>query len=160
MKFLLFSLFICLNLQAHTLLLKVIDNKDNTITIIGGFDNLQKAQGAMVRLESLISGEVLYKNRLPYESKLTIPIPKEEYQIVLDGGPEEQLVQKGIAPLEGFKIKASKEVLDKLSQPRHEEHDLGITLIIFLFIGLILLLLTLYFSYKNTKKLLEEIKNK
>lgn len=99
------------------------------------------------------------KKRLPYESQLTIDIPKEQYQIVLDAG-EEQIVKEGIAPIEGFNKFGSKEVLEKLSKNKQDHDELGNTLIIFLFIGFILIILTIYFSAKNTNKILKELKNK
>ncbi|AXX91411.1 hypothetical protein CPU12_02995 [Malaciobacter molluscorum LMG 25693] len=162
MKFkniIIFIVFISINLSAHTLLVDVINNKNNTITIKAQFDTKQKASEAMLRLESLISGQILYKKRLPYESQLTIDIPKEQYQIVLDAG-EEQIVKEGIAPIEGFNKFGSKEVLEKLSKNKQDHDELGNTLIIFLFIGFILIILTIYFSAKNTNKILKELKNK
>ncbi|RXJ86281.1 hypothetical protein [Arcobacter sp. CECT 8985] len=156
-KVLLFIFFIYNNLQAHTLLVDITKNDNNTITVNAQFDTKQKASGAMLRLESLISGEVLYKKRFPYESKLIVDIPKEQYQIVVDAG-EEQIVKKGIEPNEGFTKLASKEILDKLSKNKEDHHELGITLIIFLFIGFILIILAIYFSAKNTKKIIEELK--
>ena len=103
MKKILIFVFFSMSLFAHNLIMNVIDNKDNTITVVGEFSTGEDAAGAMIRLESLVNAEVLYKQRLPQESELTINIPKEPYQIVLDGGPGHTIVKEGIAPLEGFK---------------------------------------------------------
>ena len=103
MKKILIFMFFSMSLFAHNLIMNVIDNKDNTITVVGEFSTGEDAAGAMIRLESLVNAEVLYKQRLPQESELTINIPKEPYQIVLDGGPGHTIVKEGIAPLEGFK---------------------------------------------------------
>jgi|GEM_PF-502245 len=145
---------------AHTLLLDVVDNKNNTITVIGKFSTGDKAEDAMVRLESLSTAQVLYKKRLPSQSELTIQIPKEPYQIVLDGGPESVIVQKGIAPLEGFtkNIKTKKDVDAKLTKSQQTIDSWTLTTIIFFILCLTLLILTLVFSYKNTNKILHMIK--
>ncbi|XOB62750.1 hypothetical protein ACMC56_02820 [Campylobacterota bacterium DY0563] len=157
----LFSIFILSTiLNAHTLLMNIMDNEDNTILVTGEFSTGEFAVGAMVRLESLLSGEVLYKKRLPDSSELIIEIPKEPYQIVLDGGPNHQIVKEGIAPIEGF----SKEILKKdkktnaLSQPREVTKQWNnITIILFL-LAFVLFLLTIYFSIINTNKILRSIK--
>ena len=104
----------------------------------------------------------MFKDRLPKESKITIDIPKEPYQVVLDT-PEEIVVKIGIAPIEGFtsehKTKAE-EVLLKLSKEKHgDEEWSGLTLAFFI-LCLILFLLTIYFSSKNTNKLIKEFKIK
>lgn len=158
-KFLFIFLFLTLNLYSHTLLLNVYDNEDNTITIMGGFNTGDSATGAMVRLESLVSGDILYKKRLPDESEVTVNIPKEEYQVVLDGGPGHILVEKGIAPINGFEIKAKNTEKNKVTQAENKKETLSSTLIFLLSIGFILIILTLYFSFRNTNKLIEELKN-
>lgn len=158
LRYIFLALFLTVNLSAHTLLMNVFNNDDNTITVIGEFSNGQKAAGAMIRLESLATGEILFKKRLPDESEITIDIPKEEYQVVLDGGPGHQIVKDGIAPLEGFSIKASKEAKKKLSQPRQRSNELGMPLIILLSLGFLFIALALYFSAKNTKTLMAQLK--
>ena len=112
------SLFCTLGFS-HNLIMEVLDNEDNTLTIVGAYNTGDKAAGAMIRLESLITGKILYKQRLPYESELTMAIPSEAYQIVLDGGPDHIIIEKGISPKEGFAI---------------------------------------YFSFKNTEKIVNEIR--
>ena len=68
-----------ISLLAHDeFTLEIIDNKNNTITIIGDEEHKQGLAGALIKVESLISGEILFKDRLPKESKITIDIPKEE----------------------------------------------------------------------------------
>ncbi|MFY9110114.1 hypothetical protein PZQ46_11480, partial [Aliarcobacter butzleri] len=76
MKKIFVFMFLSVSLFAHNLIMNVIDNKDNTITVIGEFSTGEDAAGALVRVESLISGDVLYKERLPEASELTITIPK------------------------------------------------------------------------------------
>ncbi|OCL94137.1 hypothetical protein [Aliarcobacter thereius] len=149
------------NLFAHDeLILEIVDNKNNTITIIGNEEHNQGLAGALIRIESLISGDVLFKQRLPKESKLTIDIPKEPYQVVLDA-EFEVLVEKGIAPLEGFKkehmIKAD-EVLAKLTKEKHDEHEWDTLTIIFFVLALLLFLFTIFLSNKNTNKIIENIR--
>lgn len=145
---------------AHNLLMNVMNNEDNTITVMGEFSTGELAFGAMVRLESLVSGDVLFKERLPQISELTIEIPKEPYQIVLDGGPGHTIVKEGIAPLEGF----VKEFLEqtkkssKLSQSDEFRNDWSLPMIVMFTFGLILVILTLYFSAKNTQILMKQLK--
>lgn len=152
-----------ISLLAHDeFTLEIIDNKNNTITIIGDEEHKQGLAGALIKVESLISGEILFKDRLPKESKITIDIPKEPYQVVLDT-PDEILTKVGVAPIEGFtkeyQIKAD-EVIEKLSKEKHgDEEWSGLTLAFFT-LCLILFLLTIYFSNKNTNKLIKEFKIK
>ncbi len=157
-KSILVFLLLSLNLSAHTLLMDVIDNEDNTITVVGAFSTGEKTVGALVKLESLISGEVLYQKRLPDESELTIEIPKEQYQVVLDGGPGHTVVKEGFPPLEGFTKKTSTETSSKkLSQNQHGAL-ISTSVIVLFSIAFILLALTLYFSARNTKILTAQLK--
>jgi hypothetical protein len=161
MKKILIFMFFSMSLFAHNLIMNVIDNKDNTITVVGEFSTGEDAAGAMIRLESLVNAEVLYKQRLPQESELTINIPKEPYQIVLDGGPGHTIVKEGIAPLEGFKkeIKEKeKEVNTKLSTAQNANNEWDLLTIFFFVLCLILFGLAIYFSNKNTNKILEKLK--
>ena len=154
-------MFFSMSLFAHNLIMNVIDNKDNTITVVGEFSTGEDAAGAMIRLESLVNAEVLYKQRLPQESELTINIPKEPYQIVLDGGPGHTIVKEGIAPLEGFKkeIKEKeKEVNTKLSTAQNANNEWDLLTIFFFVLCLILFGLAIYFGNKNTNKILEKLK--
>lgn len=143
---------------SHTLLLNLFDNEDNTITVEGVFNTGELAVGALIRLEALNTGEILYKKRLPDEGELIIPIPKENYQVVLDGGPGHQVVEIGIAPKEGFKkvLNAKKEV--KLSSSRSGAKAWTKPLVISLFIAFLLILATILISIKNTNKLLRVLK--
>lgn len=161
MKKILIFMFFSMSLFAHNLIMNVIDNKDNTITVVGEFSTGEDAAGAMIRLESLVNAEILYKQRLPQESELTINIPKEPYQIVLDGGPGHTIVKEGIAPLEGFKkeIKEKeKEVNTKLSTAQNANNEWDLLTIFFFVLCLILFGLAIYFSNKNTNKILEKLK--
>lgn len=158
---LLLSLFLLPTfIYAHTLLLNVFDNEDNTITVEGIFNTGQSAPGAQVRLESLITGEVLYTKRLPDESELNIQIPTEPYQIVLDGGPGHQMVQEGISPKGGF----SKEITQKkkeiqVSQPKNSVNNMTSAMITSICVAFLLLFLTLFISIKNTNKLMYQLQN-
>lgn len=159
MKKILIFVFFSMSLFAHNLIMNVIDNKDNTITVVGEFSTGEDAAGAMIRLESLVNAEVLYKQRLPQESELTINIPKEPYQIVLDGGPGHTIVKEGIAPLEGFKKEIKeKEVNTKLSTAQNANNEWDLITIFFFSLCLILFGLAIYFSNKNTNKILEKLK--
>ncbi|QKF66188.1 putative membrane protein [Arcobacter venerupis] len=151
--FLLISSYI----YAHEIMMNVVDNKDNTVTVIGG----ETIPGALIKFESLKTGEVLFKQRLPQESELTISIPNEPYQIVLDAGPGEKVVKDGIL-LSGDNFDKSTikaHVIEKLTKPEHEEEEFdSLTLSLFI-IGFILLLLTIYFSAKNSNKILIQLKD-
>ena len=144
---------------AHTLLLNVFDNEDNTITIEGVFNTGQLAVGAQIRLEALSNGNILYKERLPDESEITIDIPKEPYQVVLDGGPGHQIVQNGPEPIGGFtkEIKTNKKA--KLSQPREGKKQWSLALIVTISLAFTLLFLTIFISIKNTNKLMKQLKH-
>lgn len=144
---------------AHTLLLNVFDNEDNTITVEGIFNTGELATGAQIRLESLHNGMLLYKNRLPDESELTIQIPKEAYQIVLDGGPGHQIVQTGPSPKGGFikQNKQNKEV--KLSKPREGQRPWSLALVVSIALAFTILFITILVSIKNTNLLIKQLKN-
>lgn len=158
-KILIFIYLITLNLQAHSLLMNVIDNEDDTITVVGEFSTGELAVGALVRLEALNSGEILYKKRLPDSSELTFDIPKEPYQVVLDGGPGHQIVKDGIAPLDGFNMQVSKsETKKELSKPRSFTKEWSLAYIVLISLTLILIALSVYFSKRNTDKILRAIK--
>lgn len=160
-KIILIFLMIFSTLFAHEeLSLEIVDNKNNTITIIGDEEHHQGLAGALIKVESLISGDILFKERLPIESKLTIPIPKEPYQVVLDT-PNEILIKVGIAPLEGFKqeqqLKAD-EVIAKLSKEHHDEDEWNSITILFFSICVLFFILAIYFSRKSANKILEALK--
>lgn len=150
--------------SAHTLIMNVFDNDDNTITVEGLYSTGQKTMGAMIRLESLVSGEILFKQRFPQESELTISIPSEPYQVVLDGGPGHVIVEKGIAPKEGFSKgiinKMNESEINTLSIAQNSNREWGNTTIFLFTLCLILLSLCIYFSNENTKKIYKLIEDK
>ncbi|WP_172658838.1 hypothetical protein [Halarcobacter ebronensis] len=162
-KYMLLTILFCSSLFGHSLLMNVMDNEDNTITIAGEFTTGQLAPGAMLRLESLVNGTILFKQRLPESSELTVEIPKEPYQIVLDGGPSHQVVEKGIPPQEGFKKEALNKALvnsSTLSQPRSTTNEWNNSTVILFILAFILIGFTIYFSRLNTNKILAQIKQK
>ncbi|WP_323590820.1 hypothetical protein [Aliarcobacter butzleri] len=140
MKKAIIFLSLSVSLFAHNLIMNVMDNKDNTITVIGEFSTGEDAAGALVRVESLISGDVLYKERLPEASEVTISIPKEPYQVVLDGGPGHTIVKEGIAPLEGFneEIKSKIDSTKKLSVAQNANNEWDLIIKSFLFLATLL----------------------
>lgn len=164
MKSLIIILVFLSSLSSHELILNVKNNNNNTITIQGKFSTDEHASGAIVRLESLFDAKILYEKRLPKSSELTLEIPKVPYQIVLDGSPDEDIIVKeGIAPLEGFNSiekKESENVNNNLSVNQSNSEEWNDISILFFIICLILLLLAIYFSNKNTNKILNEIRVK
>lgn len=144
-------------LYAHTLLVNVIDNGDDSMTVVGEFSTGELAAGALVRLESLVSGEVLFRQRLPEESELTLPIPSEPYQVVLDGGPGHQVVRRGIPPKEGFSVSVDAQNVPKLSQPKDGNEAWSMPVIFFFCASWVLFGVGLMFSAKNTKRILREV---
>lgn len=146
-------------LYAHSLLMNIFDNEDNTITVMAEFSTGEKAAGALIRLESLVTGEVLYQKRLPLESELTITIPKEEYQVVLDAGPGHTIVKEGIAPLEGFVNKTQTKNIAKVSQAQKTNNQWSALTTLFFIICMILFLMAIYWSNKNTNKILKQLKS-
>lgn len=157
----LITMFAVSSLYAHDeLTLEIIDNKNNTITIVGDEEHNQGLAGALIKVESLISGDILFKDRLPRESKITIDIPKEPYQVVLDTSFE-VLTKVGIAPIQGFDKQhqlTADEVLAKLSKETHDEDEWDNLTILFFSLCLILFLFAIYFSNRNTNKILEKVK--
>lgn len=146
-------------LMSHTLILNLDDNDDGTILIEGVFNTGQLAPGAEVRVESLVTGKILFKKRLPAESEVTIDIPKEPYQVVLDGGPGHQIVKDGIEPRGGFSEELNKKNQEvKVSQSRSSMQELPIEMIISVAVAFILLFLTIFISIKNTNKIIEQLK--
>ncbi len=155
-------LLLTLDLFSHEIYLNVLDNKDNTITVSGDTSTGEDVAGALIKLESLINAQILFEERLPESSKLIISIPKEPYQIVLDAGPEEGVfVKDGIAPIEGF----NKEFIEKintnnskLSKAKEVDENWDLITIFFFSLCLILFSLSIYFSNKNTNKILNQLK--
>lgn len=149
---------------AHSLLMNVFDNEDNTITVEGLYSSGKKTIGALIKVESLVTGEVLYKQRLPQESEITLDIPKEPYQIVLDGGPGHVIVKKGIAPIEGFSKKFDVNMktmnTNTLSMGEQNNREWGFITIFLFTLCVILLVLAIYFSNKNTQKIYKLIEER
>jgi hypothetical protein len=155
-------LLLSLDLFSHEIFLNVLDNKDNTITVFGDTSTGEDTAGALIKLESLINAKILFKERLPESSKLIIPIPKEPYQIVLDAGPEEGIfVKGGIAPIEGFNKEFIEKINNnnsKLSKTKEVDENWDLLTIFFFTLCLILFGLAIYFSNKNTNKILNQLK--
>lgn len=153
-------------LLSHTLLLNIFDNEDNTIQVEGIFSTGEPASGAQILLKSLSGGKVLYKKRLPLEGELTINIPQEPYQVILNGGPGHNITQKGIAPKNGFVKKNNTEeiIFSKIDKNTTDKKDSRNSIIYYGLIGTFLLLLfTIFISIRNTNKIitiLRENKNK
>lgn len=142
---------------AHKLVLGVIDNEDNTITVTGVFDTGAPATGAWVILKSEISGEIIFKKRLPDESEITTKIPDEPYEIILDGGPGHKHTMDGIPPVEGFTKKI--EANDKVKKKKAPSGKMmNLPYLITTGIGFLLLLITIIVSIKNTNRLIDELK--
>ena len=159
--FLIFSIT-CVTIFAHDeYFLNIIDNKNNTVTIIGYDDHKDGIEGILIKLESLVNGTILYQERLPKESKIVVSIPKEPYQVVLDAGNGNILIKEGIAPKDGFLIKqnidskSNREVTKKQDSLDSEWNLLTIS---FFSLCLISFLLSIYFSNRNTNIILEKIK--
>jgi len=148
-------------LFAHSLLLNVFNNDDNTIQVEGTFSTGEPANGAQILLKSLVDKKVLYKKRLPLEGELTITIPKEAYEIILNGGPGHIIVKKGIAPIEGFQktIDANtKNFLDTKSKNITKQNSRDVIVTYGLSISFFLLFLTMIISILNTNKILKTLK--
>lgn len=162
-KFIVILMFLLTSfVYSHTLLLNVFDNEDNTITVEGVFSTGETAPGAQIRLESLSSGEILYKKRLPEESELIIDIPKESYKVILNGGPGHQIIKDGISPKEGFqKLSISKNINVTSSNPSNNKEGIseGEIILFSILIALLLLIITIFISIKNTNRLIYELKH-
>lgn len=165
---LLIMIVLPINILAHSLLLNVFDNEDNTITVEGIFNTGESAAGALIILEALNSGEILFKQRLLDDSELTIKIPKEPYKIILDGGEGHTIVKDGIAPLNGFikkETKETKEVKEVKKKQKNENPRFSIlpsssmAVNVSIIIAFILLILTILISIRNTNKIISEIKS-
>lgn len=159
MKKIFIFIFLSINLFAHSLVMNLYDNKDNTITVVGEFSTGEDAAGALIKIESLVSGEILFKERLPQSSELVIAIPKEPYQVVLDGGPGHTIIKEGIAPLEGFNEELKAKIdTKKFSKSQEIIGEWNIISILFFILCLILFAMAIYFSNKNTNKILQQLK--
>jgi hypothetical protein len=140
---------------AHKLILSEYDNGDDTLTIKGKYDTGASAAGALVRLEALNRGDILFKKRLTVESELTVKIPDEPYQIVLDGGPGHLSIQKGIPPSKGFATGRKENQKAKLSAPP----AMNMALVVSVVLAFCLLFSTIGVGIYNTNKILTAISN-
>ena len=156
-KILIILTLLIMGANAHTLLLEVINNEDNTITIEGAFSTGEPADGALVKLKSLVSGKILYKKRLPLESFIVVNIPKEPYQVILDGGPGHIYTKDGIAPKEGYSQNLVNEINNSFQEGMSKKTDNNILTFIY-FLIVVLVLLAIFFSFYNTNRLLKQIK--
>ena len=141
--------------------LNIIDNKNNTVTIIGYDDHKDGIEGTLIKLESLVNGTILYQERLPKESKIVVSIPKEPYRIVLDTGNGNILIKDGIVPKEGFLMKQnidSKSNIEVTKKQDSLDSEWNFLTISFFSLCLISFLLSIYFSNRNTNIILEKIK--
>lgn len=135
---------------AHSLLMNVYSEDGETITIEGKFDTGTLAPGALLTLEALNTGDILYQERLPWESEVTISIPDEPYKIILDGGPMHIIEKDGIPPEKGFTVQqTAKPQANKPESPVLKK-PLAFALITTMF----LLVLTIIVSIVNTRKLI------
>lgn len=157
--FILCTLALSLTLHAHTLVLNIDDNEDGTIFIQGMFNTGESAEGALVVIESLNSQEVLFKKRLPSSSELNVPMPKEPYQVVLNGGPGHTIIKEGIEPVGGFTVKAS-EVKQKQKAPNRANMKISTSpaMTISIILAFVLLIATIIVSIFNTNRLIKELK--
>lgn len=160
--FFIFIFLIPVLLSAHKLLLNVYDNEDNTITVEGIFTTGELASGAQIKLESLETGEVLYKKRLPDIGELVINIPKKPYKIILDGGPQHLMEKDGIPPLNGFPKELSTEKKGNVINNERKFKDSSKLSIIVggLVLAFLLFILTIFISIHNTNKIIKELKGK
>ncbi|WP_418185223.1 hypothetical protein ACNSOS_10315 [Aliarcobacter vitoriensis] len=159
-KIILFFVF-SVSLFSHELILIVEDNKNNTITVAGEFDTGDSVSGALIKLESLSSGDILFQQRLPESQEIIVEIPKEPYRVVLDGGSGHTLIKAGIAPIEGFKEEVKQNVSNQNKKSSQKQTILtkwdSLT-ITFFTLCLIAFLLAIYFSNKNTNRILAHLK--
>jgi len=88
------------------------------------------------------------------------PFPKEPYQVVLDGGPGHSVVKEGIAPLGGFPadVQTKATTGGKLSRAQNGNGEWDMATVTMFSIAVLLFALTLYFSSRNTRLLLLQMK--
>ncbi|RXJ69122.1 hypothetical protein CRV08_03675 [Halarcobacter ebronensis] len=97
-------LLLKISLFSHTILLSTIDNEDGTMEVMGAYSTGVTAQGAMLKIQSLVNKSYLYEKQLPESGSLIINIPKEPYKIILEAGKGHIIEKIGdILPKEGFK---------------------------------------------------------
>ena len=157
---LVFLLVTQMYLFGHSLVLNVFDNEDDTITIEGAFNTGESAAGALVKLEGIDSGEILFKQRLS-DDDLIVKIPQIPYIIILDGGPGHTVEKAGIPPKNGFKeIEIHTEKSKKEKRPSKNTMSISSSFAVTVSIvfAFILLFATIFISIRNTNKLISELK--
>lgn len=155
MKFLFLSILLTASLFSHKLVLNLEDNEDGSIQVLGAFDTGESAAGALIKVESLLTGALLFEKRLPDESEMQVKIPLEPYKVIIAGGNGHRVEKKGPAPLKGFTKKVQRKTMinKKVSKSTN-------TLAILWSICILILSLILYFWIKNTKELILLLKNR
>jgi hypothetical protein len=156
-KFILWAMVLILPtlMCAHTLLLHISDNDDDTITIKGEFSTGEGASGALVKLQAVGSQEILLQQRLPDSSELVLSIPNVPYEVILDGGPGHQISRKGIAPKAGFEKTAPQSEVASPSKAMSQSIPLALS--VCLGLAFVLLGATLFISIYNTNRLLKKL---
>lgn len=150
-------------LFAHSLVLNILDNQDDTITVEGMFNTGESAAGALIKIETLDSGETLFQQRLSDDTEMIIEIPKVPYKVILDGGPGHTAEKEGIPPKAGFQKVEKKEEPQKKKEERPSRNNMQISsspvITISIILAFILLFATIIISIKNTNRLINELKN-
>lgn len=149
-------LFFTTYTSAHELEVKIIDNKDNTITIFALLNTGESAAGVLIKLEDKKTKEVLFQKRLPSNNQLIVNIPKTAYTIIFDEGDDDLTIKEGIPPKEGFKKQKEKKGKSRINTQLSTSKAVTFSIII----AFLLLLLTIFISKKNTEKILKELQNK
>jgi len=160
MKKLIISVFLLLTpvyILGHSLVLNVVDNQDDTMTVEGMFNTGESAAGALVKIQAIGSEKIIFQQRLSDTKELTVKIPTIPYMIILDGGEGHTVEQIGIPPRNGFEevvnVKKKKKP-SKTTMSFSSSYAVTISIIF----GFILLFATIFISIKNTNKLLSELK--
>lgn len=171
MKKLINILFLILTpiyLFAHSLVLNILDNQDDTISVEGMFNTGESAAGALIKLEALDSGEILFQQRLSDDTEMIVKIPKVPYKIILDGGPGHTAEKIGIPPKAGFEKIEKIQTKQELKAPAKKEEKPNRNLMqissstavtVSIIFSFILLFATIIVSIKNTNKLINQLKD-
>lgn len=163
-KLVLFML-VYVQLYSHTLVMNIIENGDDTITVVGMFNTGESAAGALVKLEALDSMEILFQQRLSNENEITVNIPTVPYKIILDGGPGHTVEKMGTAPKNGFeKVEtktATKTEPNKEQRPSRNLMQISSStaVTVSIIMAFVLLFATIVVSIINTNKLMKKLKN-
>jgi len=110
-KFFISLLILPVSIFAHTLIFDTFDNEDGTMEITAMFSTGNSAEGAMVKIVSQASLEIIYEKRVDQSGIFVIDIPKEPYNLILDSGPGHVIEKAGtIKPQGGFTIVKEKKI--------------------------------------------------